>query len=463
MSTPETLTLKGKLQPEQTKSYVTLPFEVPGNVEQIDVSYRYSDAIGSDPRLTGGNTIDIGIFDVRGKQFGGEGFRGWSGSARDQFYIALDNATPGYMPGAISQGTWFICLGVYKVADEGCDYEVTITFTYGEIVQPIHFPRRLELSAITLSNKANESGWYRGELHCHTHHSDGDSSVQDVVRKAESLGLEFLAITDHNVLTQQIKMRDIHTSLMLIPGMEVTTYHGHWNIWGAGGWIDFRALSEDDMQQSIETALQAGYLISCNHPRPYGPEWEFPDVTGFHCIEVWNGPWQFFNADAISYWENKLRNGEHYVAVGGSDSHFHTREHPAQLGHPTTCIYCEDDPSPQALVDSLRAGHAYITESPQGASLLLSSGNAMMGDTLHTNDAQIEFTIQSEGASGKRVQLCGVDGVLQQWEVVDAQWQASIAVNVRQTNYIRAQLVTGEDDQLQVHTLTNPIYIYHNT
>lgn len=86
-----------------------------------------------------------------------------------------------------------------------------------------------------------------------------------------------------------------------------------------------------------------------------------------------------------------------------------------------------------------------------------------MGDTLHTNDTQIEFTIQSEGASGKRVQLCGVDGVLQQWEVVDAQWQASIAVNVRQTNYIRAQLVTGEDDQLQVHTLTNPIYIYHNT
>ncbi|NOG48474.1 MAG: CehA/McbA family metallohydrolase [Chloroflexi bacterium] len=128
-------------------------------------------------------------------------------------------------------------------------------------------------------------------MHCHTHHSDGDSDVMTVIRKAETIGLDFLAITDHNVLSQQVALASAETRLMLIPGMEVTTYKGHWNIWGAGPWIDFRVLSQDDMQTAVDAALAAGYLISCNHPRPFGPEWSYPEVTGFHCIEVWNGPW----------------------------------------------------------------------------------------------------------------------------------------------------------------------------
>ncbi len=43
-------------------------------------------------------------------------------------------------------------------------------------------------------------------MHNHTYHSDGDSDPLDVVRAAEALGLDFLAITDHNVRSQLARL-----------------------------------------------------------------------------------------------------------------------------------------------------------------------------------------------------------------------------------------------------------------
>ncbi|QPC84079.1 PHP domain-containing protein [Phototrophicus methaneseepsis] len=458
--TIKTLILEGKALPEHTKTYLMLPFAMPPGAARVDVAYEYSAAIGSDPQLTGGNTVDIGIFDPRGHTFMSEGFRGWSGSARSAFYISTDDATPGYMPGPLQAGEWHVCLGTYKVADEGCDYRVTVQITLDEAEHiERHFPPRLQLSAQPRPGRRHADGWYKGELHCHTYHSDGDSDPCDVVRKAESLGLDFLAITDHNVLSQQVPLCDVETPLMLIPGMEVTTYHGHWNIWGAGGWIDFRTLSEADMQQAVTQALAQGYFVSCNHPKPYGPEWDYPAVQGFHSIEVWNGPWPFFNEQALAYWEDKLRAGEHYVVVGGSDSHFHQREHPAQLAQPTLYIYCEDDPSPAALLEALKAGHAFITEAPDGPRLTLTCEGAMMGDTLQTAAEFVTVTVHVWGAQQMQVAFCGSDGVIAQLDIPSEDWQHTLAVDVRQTPYIRAQLVTtGVTDQV-IHALTNPIYL----
>ena len=84
MSDVRSIVIEGSAGPEQTLSYIHLPFEVPEGTTRVEVAYSYSDAIGSDPQLTGGNTVDLGIFDARGIEFPGAGFRGWSGSARSQ-------------------------------------------------------------------------------------------------------------------------------------------------------------------------------------------------------------------------------------------------------------------------------------------------------------------------------------------------------------------------------------------
>lgn len=463
MSRTETLQLEGKAQPDQTKTYLMLPFMMPSDVVRVDVHYTYSAAIGSDPHLTGGNTIDIGIFDPRGKHFLGPGFRGWSGSARNAFYITTSDATPGYMPGPLQTGTWHICLGAYKVAEDGCDYQVTVQFTLGDATESELFPARLPLDAHPHSDNQHESGWYKGELHCHSYHSDGDSDPLDVVRRAESLDLDFLAITDHNVLSHQVTLANAVTRLMLIPGMEVTTYHGHWNIWGAGDWIDFRILSEADMQTAVNAALSQGYLVSCNHPRPFGPDWEYPAVEGFHCTEVWNGPWEIMNDVALDYWESRLKAGKRTAVVGGSDSHFHKQEHIAQLATPTTYIFCADTPSPAALLAGLRAGHAFISESPQGAQIYLSAGDIIMGDTITANTDALSFHLRVCNAVEKRLQLRTSQGLAHEFLIHHTEWEQCVELDIRQAAYVRAQVVSGDADDLRIHALTNPIYLQRSS
>lgn len=456
MNPPVSLVLEGTLSPERTWIYTYLPFDVPEHIGRIDVAYQYDSAIGSDPTLTGGNTIDIGIFDARGIDFHSSGYRGWSGSARRSFFIAQDAATPGYMPGPILPGRWHIVLGPYKIAPAGCRYQVNITLTPTD--EPVaEFPALLRLSDAP-GARINPDGWYKGELHCHTVHSDGDSTPEEIVRLAETLDLDFLAITDHNNRSQGIDLTTIATDLMLIPGYEVTTYYGHWNIWGDQGWIDFRVQSMDDLARCIAEANARGFLVSCNHPRPYGPDWAFPEVEGYQCVEVWNGPWQLLNTTCLGFWEARLRRGAHLTAVGGSDHHFTHSDHIARLGHPTTYIYCSERPSPAGLLRALRAGHAFVSESPARARLHLKSGMAMMGDVV-PRPANERLTVESDvfAGDGGRWQLVGAGGALTEADISGDHARLMVEVDVSGTPYVRAQLVDPASGDIRA--LTNPIYL----
>jgi hypothetical protein len=210
------------------------------------------------------------------------------------------------------------------------------------------------------------------------------------------------------------------------------------------------------MQRAVSAALDHVYLISCNHPRPYGPEWEYPAVAGFHCIEVWNGPWMLMNDTALAYWDGKLKAGERYTAVGGSDCHFHKRDHHALLANPTTYIYCEDAPSPAMLLASLRAGRAFVSESPNGPELYLSAGSALMGDTIDPS-AAATFGVRAARAAGMTLELCTAAGVVERFDVDSDDWERQVTLDTRAAIYVRAQVVSGR--QPQVHALTNPIYI----
>jgi hypothetical protein len=98
----ETRTIRGAL-PAGSPDYVYVPVEVPSGVREIRVSYTYDRP--SVPAGTPGNALDIGVFDERGTDPGGRGFRGWSGGARPEFFLRADGATPGYVPGPVGPGT----------------------------------------------------------------------------------------------------------------------------------------------------------------------------------------------------------------------------------------------------------------------------------------------------------------------------------------------------------------------
>jgi len=456
---PQDLVIQGEVGVERTLSYILLPFQVSENIGRLQVAYEYDSAISSDPAISGGNVVDIGIFDPRGADFLGDGFRGWSGSERLEFFITSDNATSGYIAGPIQAGEWNVLLGFYKVAPQGCHYQVTVKLQPVSNIEEggLNFRPRLPVHTSS-SHPINPTGWYKGELHCHSLHSDGDSSPEAIVRAAEKLGLDFLAVTDHNNYSQQMELNTVATDLILIPGCEVTTFKGHWNIWGDGKWIDFRITRESEIKATIDAAVEAGHLTSCNHPRPFGPDWMYRDVEGYACVEVWNGPWEYLNDICLNFWETRLKQGKRLVAVGGSDCHRLQTVNEVQLAHPTTYIHCEGQPSAAELLRELRAGHAFITYAPNGPQLHLTSGTAMMGDVVNRpENNRLAIQIEIIDAKGGRLEVCTAQGVATSILITDNSSRLEFETDITDSPYVRIQLRDAENNTMLA--LTNPIYI----
>ncbi|NHJ46755.1 MAG: PHP domain-containing protein [Asgard group archaeon] len=67
----------------------------------------------------------------------------------------------------------------------------------------------------------------RIDMHVHTNYSDGTDSVEEIIRHAEKIGLDGLAIADHDTFGGLHEALEIETELIVIPGIEVSTDKGH--------------------------------------------------------------------------------------------------------------------------------------------------------------------------------------------------------------------------------------------
>jgi len=447
---PPDAVLEGRFTAADRMRYVHLPFAVPAGVRQLAVRYAYSDRIDSDPLVSGGNTIDIGLFDPRGTATGSPGFRGWSGSNKLELVVGADWATPPYAPGPILPGRWHVLLGPYKVGPRGCDWRVEIRFDPGIAAPPADVvrtgrPRRPSLPAA-------RDGWWRGDLHCHTRFSDGDSWPSEMLHAATEAGLEFLGVTDHNNVAHHAAYGPGGGDApIVLPGVEVTTYGGHWNAWGTDRWWDFRTPEGPAVERAMAEAASAGAFVSVNHPKPFGPPWEYPDVRSFHAVEVWNGLWPRLNSVALAFWESRLRAGMHLVAVGGSDTHNLRAadpdpRHAPGLGTPTTWVQAGPRPDRGAILAALRAGRTFVSASPSGPQLYLEPGGD--GVTVGVRGgAGLALVVLGDagaiGAAAVPAELAGAD-----------EWSTSVAVP-RGTAYVRAQLVAPTGD---LAALTSPLW-----
>ncbi|HLV82158.1 MAG TPA: PHP domain-containing protein, partial [Devosia sp.] len=123
-----TITARITRADQAANPYFYIPFEVPTGTTRIDVTLAYAKADDC--------VIDLGAFDPRDTGYpSAEGFRGWSGGARDRFFIATDDATPGYVHGDIPAGRWNVILGLYKLPEAGA--EVTVTIALDSAARPI--------------------------------------------------------------------------------------------------------------------------------------------------------------------------------------------------------------------------------------------------------------------------------------------------------------------------------------
>lgn len=355
----ESRTVTGELPPG-APDFVYLPIEVPRGVREIHVSYRYDKP--SVPPGTQGNACDIGIFDERGTELGGRGFRGWSGGFRSEFAISAERATPGYLPGPVGAGTWHVVLGPYTVAPQGLRYEVTITLRYGQrgrTPRPVYPPQRA---------RGRGRAWYRGDSHLHTIHSDGKRTPEEVAVAARAAGLDFITTTEHNTSSGHAAWEGLWgDDLLVLAGEEITTRNGHVLALGVdpGTFVDWRYRARDNaFGRFARTIRQADGLVVPAHPHAtcIGCNWKF----GFNeadAVEVWNGPFTSDDEVTIAEWDNALvssvRGGKPWLpAMGNSDAH---REGQT-VGLPQTVVLA-DDLSRHAILAGIRAGRSWIAES----------------------------------------------------------------------------------------------------
>jgi hypothetical protein len=444
LPTPPDLVLEGRFTGADRMRYSLVPFHVPSGLRQLHVRYSYSDRIDSDPTLSGGNTLDIGLFDPRGTETGSDGFRGWSGSHQLEFVVGEDWSTPPYASGPILAGTWNVLLGPYKVGPRGCDWSIEIRFDPGldraerDLVRSGE-PRRPSLPAA-------RPGWLRGDLHCHTRYSDGDSWPAEMLHAAAEAGLDFLGVTDHNNVAHQAAYGPGGNGRpIVVPGVEVTTYGGHWNAWGTDRWWEFRTPEAATVGRAMAEAAEAGAFVSVNHPKPFGPPWEYDTVRSMHAVEVWNGAWSGLNSFSLAMWEARIRDGQHLVALGGSDTHYLRSRDPdarhATLGNPTTWVEAGRDADAGAILDAMRAGRTFVSESPAGPQLYLDRA-----------DRGVRVSVL--GGAGATVVVLGDQGAIGAAAVDSSDWSAGVVVP-RVTTYVRAQLVGSNGD---VRALTSPIW-----
>ncbi|HEV7306119.1 CehA/McbA family metallohydrolase [Ensifer sp.] len=385
--------------------YFYVPFDVPEGVTRIDVTLRYPKSEQA--------IIDLGALDPRATDYPTEqGFRGWSGGARDRFFIATDDATPGYIHGEIASGRWRIMLGLYKIPADGADVLVTVAFDRGPRVitpQPVRqFPVR------------KGAGWYRGDLHCHTFHSDAAGSPELLHAAARQAGLDFLAVADHNTVTQRRYFHP-HSSadLVFVRAMEITTAVGHANVFGVDDWIDFR-MTKPEHAHMLERLVHArGGLLSINHDKPTIP-WDY-DLPKIDCMEVWQSHWLAWNWVSLERYQQRLASGLEISAIGGSDFHQPARlmpEGPLVLARPTTVLWL-DELSEDAVLAAMKSGRGYVTESPTGPHLELTANGHPMGSTI-TGPVTGETLVR--GARGDRLLWLDASGVVSEQTIETDDW-----------------------------------------
>ncbi|MBN1135819.1 MAG: CehA/McbA family metallohydrolase [Anaerolineae bacterium] len=195
----------------------------------------------------------------------------------------------------------------------------------------------------------------RGNLHMHTVHSDGTKTHQELAQIAEQAGLDYLIVTDHNVLVTDAE--GWHGKTLVLVGEEV---HDQKRLPQSSHTLCFDIHEDvteyaDDPQRLIDAVAAQGGFTFLAHPFehdavPFLPEpnisWRDWQVTGYAGIELWNYMSEFKGAltgkahavlcayfpaltasgpypETLRKWDELLQTRP-VAALGGSDAHGNT-------------------------------------------------------------------------------------------------------------------------------------------
>ncbi|WP_308910821.1 CehA/McbA family metallohydrolase [Pseudokordiimonas caeni] len=467
----QSLDLKGSITGEDHQSYVELPFEVPAGAERLTVSFSYS---GREDRTT----IDLGLV-------GPDGLVGWSGGNKASFTVAATDATPSYFAAPVKAGRWALLLGVPNIrGGVSSAYEARVDI-YGAADAGLAFSVRDDSGA---------AGWYRGDLHSHSGHSDGSCAskagkrvpcpVFRTFEAATAAGLDFFALSEHNTASHARALRDLggyYDTLTLLPAREITTFYGHMNVFGTFAPLDFKLTNGGErIKALIDAAHKAGGLVSLNHPGlPSGEDcmgcgWvaKDTDFSKVDAIEVINGGTLRHTGgmvehprSGILFWEARLNEGHRMTAIGGSDNHDPdiAPGSPGAIAMPTTVVHAKGRDA-AAILGGIRKGRVFVDASGMADSILdlalqVGGHTFVMGEVApFTPSVTLSVTVKS--ASGGRIQIIenGTETKSASIDKNDLHTLSMDHVLGPDTTWVRANV---RDAEGRLVLVGNPIYLAH--
>jgi predicted metal-dependent phosphoesterase TrpH len=345
------------------------------------------------------------------------------------------------------------------------------------------------LPRIAGAEQPPDGEWLAGDLHCHTIYSHdvwfpGDKNTgldeaytlgwhpNEQILIAESRGLDFLAITDHNDVQALSDPGYTSSKLTLLPGYEHSLSEGHAGCLGVGEVFEIDTQTDAGAIALRDAVHAAGGLFILNHPF-YGSGWGYSNAVRPDSIEVWNIGWPFRkplfqgvntseNYKSLPYWESEFLTGGPMPATGGSDNHWRSTTAVAGVGQPTTWVHAADR-SAAAVLGGIRAGRTTVSAEPPallGPRLFLEAAAAsstwMIGDTVPATTGTVTVAARVVNAPGHFLRFV-VDGVASDPILVlgfDA--THTLELPAADHNRVRAELYL--DPGYWMGALTSPIY-----
>lgn len=337
---------------------------------------------------------------------------------------ASSDATLAVREGVVYTAKGEVQLGVrpgsYRLyAGRGFEYSVasaSVTLRDGERAK----------RTLMIDRQVDTEGWVACDTHVHTvtHSGHGDCSIEERMVTLAAEGIELPIATDHN---KQIDYRPTMTAVGVeneftpVIGNEVTTKHGHFNVFPASKEaktpdhteLDWSALFEDIYSTpNVRVAILNHARDLHSDFRPFSPRhhislsgqnldgWE----QSFNAMEVINsGATQTNIEELFADWCGLINHGLPVTPVGSSDSHDVSRY---IVGQGRTYIAVEDrnpaDINVEAAVDSFLKGKVIVS---CGLFLKLTARAAAKSKTLDDRIAGPgELLTLSEGADAVSIQ-----------------------------------------------------------
>jgi hypothetical protein len=206
----------------------------------------------------------------------------------------------------------------------------------------------------------------KGNLHGHTTNSDGAFSPDEALAWFAAHGYDFVALTDHVVLTEPDAQ--LARGLVQLPGTEIHVGgydRPEFHIVALGGDIGrilehyYYAMSPQDV---LDWAIRAGSLAFVAHPYRHSlTRQDLLPLKGAIGIEIWNSTSERYGkALSTAVWDDLLDVGWRGWGLANDDVHWRNGEQ----GMGWTVLKAEER-SVKGVLDALRAGRFYASTGPQ--------------------------------------------------------------------------------------------------